>query len=143
MLTNVTYLRPVVNSMPYIFFLANKRRIGYSGLMRRIWFVLSFVALLATALTAATTGPVTADDRTEVAQATAPARTAGLAGPLGHRRSDARIGFRPELRLLFTDFEGLVPSSPHAGQDRTYRVVLLDGSDRWRSLLLGAPPLFA
>ena len=26
--------------------------------------------------------------------------------------------------------------------DRAYGVVLLDGSDRWRSLLLGAPPLF-
>ncbi|MDQ1500167.1 MAG: hypothetical protein QOI86_3507 [Actinomycetota bacterium] len=33
--------------------------------------------------------------------------------------------------------------SPDPRQDRTYRAVLLDGSDRWRSLLLGAPPLFA
>ena len=33
--------------------------------------------------------------------------------------------------------------SPDAKQDRTLRAVLLDGSDRWRSLLLGAPPLFA
>jgi hypothetical protein len=110
--------------------------------MRRIWFLLSFVALLATTLTAAA-GPVTAHDPTEVAEATAPARTTGLAGPLGHRRSDARIGFRPVLRLLSTAFEGTVTFSPHAGQDRTYRVVLLDGSDRWRSLLLGAPPLLA
>ena len=111
--------------------------------MRRIWFLLSFVALLATTLTAAATGPVSADDPTEVAEATAPARTAGLADPLGHRRSDARIGFRPALRVLSAELEGIVTFSPRAGQDRTYRVVLLDGSDRWRSLLLGAPPLFA
>jgi hypothetical protein len=111
--------------------------------MRRICVLLSFVALCATTLTAATAGPVTAHEATEATAATTPARTAGLADPLGRGRSDARIEFRPELGLLFTEFEGAVNFSPHARQDRTHRVVLLDGSDRWRSLLLGAPPLFA
>jgi hypothetical protein len=111
--------------------------------MRRICVLLSIVALCATTLTVATTGPVLTHDATEAIAATTPARTAGLAGPLSRGRSDARIGFRPEIGLLFTEFEGPVIFSPHARQDRTHRVVLLDGSDRWRSLLLGAPPLFA
>ena len=111
--------------------------------MRRICVLLSFVALCATTLTAATAGPATAHKATEGAAATTPARTAGLADPLGRGRPDARIGFRPALGVLFTEFGGPATFSPHARQDRTYRVVLLDGSDRWRSLLLGAPPLFA
>jgi hypothetical protein len=109
--------------------------------MRRICVLLSIVALWATSLTVATTGPVSTHDATEATAATTPARTAGLADLLGRGRSDARIGFRPELGPLSTEFEGPVIFSPHARQDRTYRVVLLDGSDRWRSLLLGAPPL--
>ena len=32
-------------------------------------------------------------------------------------------------------------SSPTTADERPDRVMLLDGSDRWRSLLLGAPPL--
>ena len=111
--------------------------------MRRICVLLSFVALCATTLTAATAGPVTPHDATQVAAATTPARTAGLADPLGRGRPDVRIGFRDGLGMLFAGFEGPVAFSPHAGQDRTYRTVLLDGSDRWRSLLLGAPPLFS
>jgi len=111
--------------------------------MRRICVLLSIVALCATTLTVATTGPVSTHDATEATAATTRAHTGGLAGPLGRGRSDARIGFRPELGLMFTEFEGPVIFSPHARQNRTCRVVLLDGSDRWRSLLLGAPPLFA
>lgn len=111
--------------------------------MRRICVLLSFVALCATTLAAATAGPVAAHDTTQAAEAAPPARTAGLADPPGRGRSDARIGVRPALGLLFTEFERPVTFSPHARQDRTYRVVLLDASDRWRSLLLGAPPLFA
>jgi hypothetical protein len=111
--------------------------------MRRICVLLSIVALWATTLTLATTGPVPTHGATEATAATTPARTAGLAGPLGRGRSDARVGFRPETGLLFTEFAAPVIVSPHARQDRAYRVVLLDGSDRWRSLLLGAPPLFA
>jgi hypothetical protein len=111
--------------------------------MHRVCVLLSIVALWATTLTVATTGPVLTHDATEAIAATTPARTAGLAGPLSRGRSDARIGSRPEIGLLIAEFEGPIIFSPHARQDRRYRVVLLDGSDRWRSLLLGAPPLFA
>jgi hypothetical protein len=87
--------------------------------MRRICVLLSFVALRATTLALATSEPH------------------------HRRRSDVRIGFRPELGLLSSASNGPVTFSPPSGQDRACCVVLLDGSDRWRSLLLGAPPLFA
>ena len=109
----------------------------------RICVLLRIVALCATTLTVATAGPVTTHGATKAIAAATPPRTAERLDSFSRGRSDARIGFRPELGLLFTEFEGPVIFSPHARQDRTYRVVLLDGSDRWRSLLLGAPPLFA
>ena len=111
--------------------------------MRRICVLLSFVALCATTLTAAAAGPAGAHGATQATEATTPSDTAALAHQLRRGRSDARIGFRPALSLLSTALNGPITFSPHAGQDRTCCVVLLDGSDRWRSLLLGAPPLFA
>jgi hypothetical protein len=109
----------------------------------RICVLLSIVALSATTLTVATMGSLPAPGGEVATGATTPPRTAAVADFLGRGRSDARLGFRPELGALFTEFDGPVMVSPAAGQDRTYRVVLLDGNDRWRSLLLGAPPLFA
>jgi hypothetical protein len=108
----------------------------------RFCVLLSIVALCATTLTVATAGWVTTHGATQ-ATASTPPHTTGRAASLSGGRTDARIGFRPELGLLFMEFEGPVIFSPHARQDRTHRVVLLDGSDRWRSLLLGAPPLLA
>jgi len=103
----------------------------------RFCVLLSLVALCATTLTVAAGATHGA---TEAIAATAsPAR----ADSLSQERSGARIGLRPERGLLFREFERPVSFSPYSRQDRTYRVVLLDGSDRWRSLLLGAPPLFA
>ena len=110
--------------------------------MRRICVLLSFVALCATTLTVAAVAPPSAPGATQATKATAPSHTAALADQLRRGRSDARIGFRPALGLLSTALQGPITFSPHAGQDRTCCVVLLDGSDRWRSLLLGAPPLF-
>ena len=112
--------------------------------MRRICLLLSFVALWATTLTVAQTGPARAHGATQATSPSAtPADTAALAQDLRRARSDARIGFRPALGLLSTALKAPITFSPHAGPDRTYCGVLLDGSDRWRSLLLGAPPLFA
>ncbi len=104
----------------------------------RFCVLLSIVALCATTLTVATAG-TTDGATTAIAATTSPVQ----ADSLSPGRSDTGIGFRPELGLLFREFEGPVIFSPHARQDRTHRVVLLDGSDRWRSLLLGAPPLLA
>jgi len=104
----------------------------------RFCVLLSIVALCATTLMVATAG--TTHGATE---ATAAATPAGRADSLSHGRSAARIGLRPEPGLLFRAFEGPVIFPPHARQGRPSRAVLLDGSDRWRSLLLGAPPLFA
>ena len=59
------------------------------------------------------------------------------------RRPDVRLGFRSGPGLLSSALNGPFTFSPRSGQDRACRVVLLDGSDRWRSLLLGAPPLSA
>jgi hypothetical protein len=109
----------------------------------RFCVLLSIVALCATTLTVATAGWVTTHGATEATASTTPPHTAGRTDSLRGGRSDARIGFRTELRLPFTEFEGPVTFSPDPRQDRAYRAVLFDGSDRWRSLLLGAPPLFA
>jgi hypothetical protein len=109
----------------------------------RICVLLSIVALCATTLTVATAGPVTTHGATEATASTTPPHTAGRTDSLSRVRSDARIGFRPEIGPLFTEFEGPVTFSPDPRQGRTYRAVLLDGGDRWRSLLHGAPPLFS
>ena len=107
--------------------------------MRRLCVLLSFVALCATTLTVAPAGPASAHGATQATEATSRSDTVA-----DHRgRSDARIGSRPPPGFLSTGFQAPITFSPHAGQDRACRVVLLDGSDRWRSLLLGAPPLFA
>lgn len=111
--------------------------------MRRICVILSFVALCAATLTPATARPVATHHRTEASEKTPPALTADMADPPGRGRSDARIAFRPPLGVRYTEFETPVTFRSHASQDRTYRVVLPDGSHRWRSLLLGAPPLSA
>lgn len=109
--------------------------------MRRICVLLSFVALCATTLAVRTSEPATADGATRAIAATNPSDTTA---PADHRRrSDVRIGSRPGLGLLTAALNGPITFSPHSGQERTCCVVLLDGSDRWRSLLLGAPPLFA
>jgi hypothetical protein len=109
----------------------------------RLCVLLSIVALCATTLTVATAGGVTTHGATEANASTTALPTAGSTDSLSRGRSDARTQFRPELGLLFTEFEGPVTFSPNPRQDRAYGAVLLDGSDRWRSLLLGAPPLFA
>ena len=109
----------------------------------RFCVLLSIVALCATTLTVATAGPVTTHGAKEATASTTPPHAVGRTDSVSRGRSDARIGFRPELGLLLSEFEGPVTFSPDPRQDRTYRAVLLDGSDRWRSLLLGAPPLFA
>ncbi len=109
--------------------------------MRRICVLLSFVALCATTLTMAPAGPASATGATQATEATSPSDT--VADHLRRGRSDARIGSRPPLGFLSTSFQAPITFSLHAGHDRACRVVLLDGSDRWRSLLLGAPPLFA
>ena len=111
--------------------------------MRRICVLLSFVALCATTLTVAPAGSAGAHGATQATEATTSSPTAVLVDHLRRGRSDARIGFRPALGFLSAALIGPITFSPHAGQDRTCCVVLLDGSDRWRSLLLGAPPLFA
>jgi hypothetical protein len=112
--------------------------------MRRICVLLSFVALCATTLTVAPAGPARAHGATQATvPSTTPSDTVALAHHLRSGRSDARIGFRPALGLLSAASKGPITFSPHAGQNRTSGVVLLDGSDRWRSLLLGAPPLVA
>lgn len=111
--------------------------------MRRICVLLSFVALCATTLIVASAGSASEDGATQVTEATTSSPTAVLADHLRRGRSDARVGFRPALGFLSTALNSPITFSPHAVQDRTCCVVLLDGSDRWRSLLLGAPPLFA
>jgi ABC-type transport system substrate-binding protein len=107
--------------------------------MRRICVLLSFVVLAATTLAVGTSAPVTADGAQAIT-ATNPSDTAALAAC---GRSDVRIGFRPALKLRSSALNGPTTFSPHTGQDRSGCVFLLDGNDRWRSLLLGAPPLFA
>jgi hypothetical protein len=111
--------------------------------MRRVCVLLSFVALCATALTVMPAGSASAYGATHATEATSPSRAAVVADHPRRGRPDARIGFRPALGFLSPGLNGPVTFSPPAGQDRTCCVVLLDGSDRWRSLLLGAPPLFA
>jgi hypothetical protein len=111
--------------------------------MRRICVLLSFVALCATTLTVAPAGSASAHSATQATEGTTPSHRAVLADHLRRGRSDARIGFRPALGFLSTALNGPITFSPLAEQDRTCCVVLQDGSDRWRSLLLGAPPLFA
>jgi hypothetical protein len=114
------------------------------GPMRRICLLLSFVALCATTLTVAPAGPARAHGATQATNAMTPSDMDALAyQQLRGGRSDARIGSRPALGLLSAALRGPTTSSPHAGPDRPSRAVLLDGSDRWRSLLLGAPPLVA
>jgi hypothetical protein len=108
--------------------------------VRRICVLLSFVALSATTLAVGRSEPVTADGATQAIAATNPSDPAVLADH--RRRSDLRIGFRPGLRLPSSALKGPITFSPHSGQELTCCVVLLDDSDRWRSLLLGAPPLF-
>ena len=108
--------------------------------MRRICVLLSFVALCATTLAVGTSAPVTAGGATQANTATNPPDTAALAAC---GRSDVRIGFRPALELRSSASNGPITFSPHTGQDRSGCVFLLDGNDRWRSLLLGAPPLVA
>ena len=111
--------------------------------MRRTCALLSFVALCAATLAVATAAPTPRHGTTRATAATTPAQAAVLADFVRRGRSDARTGFRPEVGVQSTEFAGPVIVSPHPRQDRTYRGVLLDGSDRWRSLLRGAPPLFA
>jgi hypothetical protein len=120
-----------------------QEELGYGALMRRICVLLSFVALFATTLIVPAAGSAGAHGVTQAIEATTPSNTAALAYHLRRGRSDARVGFRPALGFLSTALEGPITFSPHTGQDRTCCVVLLDGSDRWRSLLLGAPPFFA
>jgi len=113
---------------------------GYGGSMRlRIGLVASIVALGAMTSTAATAGHTSASaDRATEAAATAPSPTSRVAEPVRRPRLDPGPGLA--LGPLFAGFQG--PAlAPGAGPDRAYGVVLLDGSDRWRSLLLGAPPL--
>lgn len=111
--------------------------------MRRICVLLSFVALCAATLTVATAAPAPRHGTTRATAATTSTPAAVLADVVRRGRSDARTGFRPEVGVQSTEFAGPVIFSPRPRQDRTYRGVLLDGSDRWRSLLRGAPPLFA
>ena len=109
----------------------------------RICLLASIVALCATTLTVANAGDTARGHRATEATATTRSPTPRLAEPARRHRADG--GSRPGLMVgpLFTRFEGPVGFSPGAGQDRAYRLVLLDGSDRWRALLLGAPPLLA
>jgi hypothetical protein len=109
--------------------------------MRRICVLLSLVALCATTLALRTPELVTADGATQAIAATTPSSTPALADH--RRRPDVRLGFRSGPGLLSSALNGPFTFSPRSGQDRACRVVLLDGSDRWRSLLLGAPPLSA
>jgi hypothetical protein len=114
-------------------------RLVIHGVRFRAALVASIVALGATALTAATAGATAASDqRVTEATATAPAHTPRVAEPVRRLRPDPGAGL--VLGLLAAGLRGPAVSSG-AGQDRAYGVVLLDGSDRWRSLLLGAPPL--
>jgi hypothetical protein len=111
-------------------------------MMRRICVLLSFVALAATTLILGPAGSAGARGATQAIEATTPSNTP-LADQLRRGRSDAKVGCRAALGFLSTVLEAPITFSPPAGQDRTCRVVLLDGSDWWRSLLLGAPPFFA
>ena len=115
-------------------------RLVIRGVRFRTALVAGIVALGATALTATTAGAgVASDHRVTEATATAPAHTPGVAEPVRRLRPDPGAGLA--LGLLSAGLRGPAASSG-AGQDRAYGGVLLDGSDRWRSLLLGAPPLF-
>jgi hypothetical protein len=109
--------------------------------MRSVCVLLSFVALCATTLAMATPEPVSTGRATQAVAATVPSHPAAVADL--RKRSDARTGVGPELKLMFTEIEGPATCSSNLREDGAYRAVLLDGSERWRSLLLGAPPLLA
>jgi hypothetical protein len=105
----------------------------------RAGLVAIIVALGAVALTAPAAGATTASvHRVTEATATTPSPAPRVTEPVRRLRPDPEPGVA--LGQLFAGFQGpAISSGPR--QDRAKGVVLLDGSDRWRSLLLGAPPL--
>lgn len=101
------------------------------------------VALVAATLALAAVRP-TAELGPETAEATAGmtvSSSPGLIDSIRRYRSASKVALKSGALGDWAHHHAESQSSPTAADERPDRIMLLDGSDRWRSLLLGAPPL--
>ena len=109
----------------------------------RLWLLAATAALGLAMLTvpAGRSGTATGPGGVEAAAAVAVSPAVSPVNVLHRSRADIRVPVQwaPGVASLTAGDASRRPSASRA--DTPHRAVLLDGSDRWRSLLLGAPPL--